>query len=175
MIKGFNGKTPRIAGSALIASGAHIVGDVEIGEGASVWPGAVLRGDFGHIVIGSSTAVEDNAVIHSGTPNGPVKDVIIGSEVHVGHGAVINCHRIGDNTLIGMNATVLHDAEIGSGCIVGAGCLVPQGMVVPDGSFVAGVPGKIRGPVTAQQSFWIKEASQTYTRLVDQYRAGGGL
>jgi carbonic anhydrase/acetyltransferase-like protein (isoleucine patch superfamily) len=175
MIKGFAGKTPRIAASALIAEGAHIIGDVEIGENSSVWPGAVIRGDFGRIVIGGNTAVEDNAVIHSGTPTGPIKDVTIGGEVHIGHGAVINCHRIGNNTLIGMNATVLHDVEIGSGCIIGAGCLVPQGMKIPDGSFVVGVPGKIKGPVSAQQSFWIKEAPQTYIRLVAQYREGGGL
>jgi carbonic anhydrase/acetyltransferase-like protein (isoleucine patch superfamily) len=175
MIKGFAGKTPKIAASALIAEGAHIIGDVEIGENSSVWPGAVIRGDFGRIVIGGNTAVEDNAVIHSGTPAGPLQEVTIGDEVHIGHGAVINCHRIGNNTLIGMNATVLHDVEIGSGCIIGAGCLVPQGMKIPDGSFVVGVPGKIKGSVSAQQSFWIKEAPQTYARLVAQYREGGGL
>jgi carbonic anhydrase/acetyltransferase-like protein (isoleucine patch superfamily) len=175
LIKGFAGKTPKIAASALIAEGAHIIGDVEIGENSSVWPGAVIRGDFGRIVIGGNTAVEDNAVIHSGTPTGPIKDVSIGDEVHIGHGAVINCHRIGNNTLIGMNATVLHDVEIGSGCIIGAGCLVPQGMKIPDGSFVVGVPGKIKGPVSAQQSFWIKEAPRTYLRLVAQYRENGGL
>jgi carbonic anhydrase/acetyltransferase-like protein (isoleucine patch superfamily) len=175
MIKGFAGKTPKIAPSAFIAEGAHIIGDVEIGENSSVWPGAVIRGDFGRIIIGGNTAIEDNAVIHSGTPAGPMKDVTIGDEVHIGHGAVINCHRIGRNTLIGMNATVLHDVEIGSGCIIGAGCLVPQGNNIPDGSFVVGVPGKIRGPVSEQQSFWIKEASQTYTRLVAKYREGGGL
>jgi carbonic anhydrase/acetyltransferase-like protein (isoleucine patch superfamily) len=175
MIKGFAGKTPKIAASALIAEGAHIIGDVEIGENSSVWPGAVIRGDFGRIAIGGNTAVEDNAVIHSGTPVGPLQEVTIGDEVHIGHGAVINCHRIGNNTLIGMNATVLHDVEIGSGCIIGAGCLVPQGMKIPDGSFVVGVPGKIKGPVSAQQSFWIKEAPQTYARLVALYREGGGL
>lgn len=175
MIKSFNGKTPKIAPSALVSEAAHIIGDVEIGEGASVWPGAVVRGDFGKITIGRNTAIEDNCVIHSGSPSAPQSDVVIGEEVHMGHGAAVNGRRIGNNVLIGMNATVLHDVEIGDACIIGAACLVPQGMKVPDNSFVAGVPGKIRGPVSPAQLFWIKEAPRTYAKLVAQYRENGGI
>src|SRR4030042_916209 len=160
MIKAFNGKMPRIAKSALVSEAACIIGNVEIGENSSVWPGAVIRGDFGKITIGRNPAVEDNCVIHAGSPSAPTRDVTIGDEVHIGHGAVVNGRKIGNNVLIGMNATVLHDVEIGNFCIIGANCLVTQGMKIPDNSFVVGVPGKIKGQVSQQQSFWIKEAPQ---------------
>jgi carbonic anhydrase/acetyltransferase-like protein (isoleucine patch superfamily) len=175
MIKAFNGKTPRIAKSALISEAACIIGDVEIGENSSIWPGAVIRADFGKIIIGRNTAVEDNCVIHSGSPHSAMKDVIIGDEVHIGHGAVLNCHRVGNNALIGMNATILHDAEIGNLCIIGANCLVSEGMKVPDNSFVVGVPGKIKGQVSAEQSFWVKGAAKSYAKIVELYKKQGGI
>jgi carbonic anhydrase/acetyltransferase-like protein (isoleucine patch superfamily) len=173
MIRSFGGKTPVIAESAYVSEAAYVVGDVEIGEGASVWPGAVIRGDFGKITIGSQTAVEDNCVIHSGTPSSQVGDVFIGSRVHIGHGAALNCARIGDNVLIGMNATILHDAVIGSRCVIGANCLVRQGMMVPDNSFVVGVPGKIKGPLSPDQEWWIREARNEYAKLARMYKAEG--
>jgi len=175
MIKAFNGKTPKIASSVLVSEAACIIGDVEIGEDSSVWPGAVIRGDFGKITIGRNTAIEDNCVIHSGSPHSDIKDITIGDEVHVGHGAVINGHKIGNNVLIGMNATVLHDAEIGNFCIIGAGCLVGEGMKIPDNSFVVGVPGKIKGQVSPGQSFWVKGAAKIYAKLVKRYKKQGGL
>jgi carbonic anhydrase/acetyltransferase-like protein (isoleucine patch superfamily) len=175
MIKAFNGRKPKIAKSALVSEAACIVGDVEIGENSSVWPGAVIRGDFGKITIGRNTAIEDNCVIHSGSPHSDVKDITIGDEVHVGHGAVVNGHKIGNNVLIGMNATVLHDAEIGNFCIIGANCLVGEGMKIPDNSFVVGVPGKIKGQVSPKQSFWVKDAAKSYARLVKRYKEQGGL
>ncbi len=173
MLRSFDGKTPRVVESAFVSEAAYVIGDVEIGENSSVWPGAVIRGDFGKISIGKNTAVEDNAVIHSGSPSSPVVDMVIGDEVHIGHGAVINCRSIGNNVLIGMNATILHDAEIGSRCLVGAGCLISQGMKVPDGSFVAGVPGEIKGAVTARLSFWTQGAPQIYAELARRYKAQG--
>jgi len=175
MLKAFNGKKPKIAKSALVSEAACIVGDVEIGENSSVWPGAVIRGDFGKITIGRNTAIEDNCVIHSGSPHSDVKDITIGDEVHVGHGAVVNGHKIGNNVLIGMNATVLHDAEIGNFCVIGANCLVGEGMKIPDNSFVVGVPGKIKGQVSPKQSFWVKDAAKSYARLVKRYKEQGGL
>lgn len=175
MIKAFDGKTPRIAKSALVSEAAYIIGNVEIGENSSVWPGAVIRADFGKITIGRNTAIEDNCVIHSGSPHSDVKDVTIGDEVHVGHGAVVNCHKIGSNVLIGMNATILHDAEIGNFCIIGANCLVGEGMKVPDNSFVVGVPGKIKGQVLPKQSFWVKDAAKSYAKIVKRYKEQGGL
>jgi carbonic anhydrase/acetyltransferase-like protein (isoleucine patch superfamily) len=175
MIRAFDGKMPKIAKSALVSEAAHIIGDVEIGENSSVWPGAVIRADFGKITIGKNTAVEDNCVIHSGSPLVPLRDITIGDEVHIGHGAVIHGSKIGNNVLIGMNATILHDAEIGNFCIIGAGCLVSEGMKIPDNSFVVGVPGKIKRQLSPQQSYWLKEAPQDYAKLIKRYKEQGGL
>jgi carbonic anhydrase/acetyltransferase-like protein (isoleucine patch superfamily) len=170
MIQSFEGKYPRIAPSAYIAETACIIGDVEIGENCSVWPGAVIRGDFGKITIGKLTAIEDNCVVHSGSPTSGIKDVVIGDEVHIGHGAMLNCRKVGNHVLIGMNATLLHDAEIGSNCIIGAACLVTQGMVVPDGAFVIGVPGKIKGPVSPDAGYWISQAPVEYNNMARRYK-----
>ena len=173
MIRSFNGQTPRVAESAFVSEAAYVVGDVEIGENSSVWPGAVIRGDFGAIKIGRNVAVEDGALIHSGTTSVQLQDTVIGDNVHVGHGAVINCRKIGSNVLVGMNATLLHDAEIGDFCIIGAGCVVGQGMKVPDRSFVVGVPGRIKGKVTEKQLWWVKEGSPAYADLARQYKEQG--
>jgi carbonic anhydrase/acetyltransferase-like protein (isoleucine patch superfamily) len=173
MIRSFNGKTPNIPDSAFVSETSYVIGDVEIGDESNVWPGAVIRGDFGRITIGRNTSIEDNCVVHSGTPSAPVGDVEIGDRVIIGHGAVLNCRKIGDNVLIGMNATILHDAEIGSNCVIGAGCLVSQGMKVPDHSFVVGVPGKIKGRPTEQQLWWTREGYKEYAELVRQYKAQG--
>jgi gamma-carbonic anhydrase len=179
LIRSFDGQTPDIAASAWVSEAAYVIGDVLIGEHVSVWPGAVLRGDFGLISIGNGTIIEDNSVIHSGstfTPDADGKirgDIHVGSNVLIGHGAVINGKIIGDNTLIGMNATVLHEAEIGEDCVIAAACLVSQGMIVPDGSFVAGVPGRIKGQTTTGQQWWTKHGSPLYHEQADKYKAEG--
>jgi carbonic anhydrase/acetyltransferase-like protein (isoleucine patch superfamily) len=173
MVRSLSGKTPKIAESAFVSEAAYVVGDVEIGEESNVWPGAVIRGDFGKIHIGRHVTVEDNCVIHSGTPSAPAGDVMIGDRVIIGHGAVLNCKSIGSNVLIGMNSTVLHDAEIGNNCVIGANCLVSQGARIPDNSFVVGVPGKIEGAPTEQQLWWTKEGYKEYLELVQQYKKEG--
>ncbi len=170
MIRTFEGKTPKLAPSAFINEAAYVVGDVEIGENSSVWPMAVIRGDFGKIRIGRQTAVEDNCVLHAGTPEGPEQDLTIGDFVHIGHGAVVNGKRIGNHVLIGMNATVLHDVVIGDYCIIAAGCVVPHGMQIPDNSFVVGVPGRIKGTITSEQNIWLEQAPREYTRLLQRYK-----
>jgi carbonic anhydrase/acetyltransferase-like protein (isoleucine patch superfamily) len=171
MIRSFKGKTPRIAESAFVSEAAYVIGDVEIGENSSVWPGAVIRGDSGRVTIGRNTAVEDNCVIHSGSP--PDGNITIGDMVQIGHGAVINCSRIGDSVLIGMNATVLHEVEIGSFCIIGAGSMVGEGMKIPDNSFVVGVPGKIKGGVLPKHLWWVKEVPKYYAKLTKKYKEEG--
>jgi carbonic anhydrase/acetyltransferase-like protein (isoleucine patch superfamily) len=171
MIRSFNGKTPRIAESAFVSEAAYVIGDVEIGENSSVWPGAVIRGDSGCITIGRNTAIEDNCVIHSGGP--PNGDVTIGDMVQIGHGAVLNCRKIGNNVLIGMNATILHEVEIGKFCLVGAGCLVGEGLKIPDNSFVVGVPGKIKGEIASSQLWWVQEVPLHYAELGRQYKEEG--
>ncbi len=171
MIKSFNGKTPRIAASAFISEAAYIVGDVEIGEHSSVWPGAVIRGDTGRVVIGKYTAIEDNCVVHSGIPGRA--DTFIGDMVNVGHGAVIHGRKIGHNVLVGINAIILHDAEIGNFCLIGAGCLVNEAMIIPDNSFVVGVPGKIKGKVSEEQMLWLRDVPREYAELGKQYKEEG--
>ena len=175
MIRSFNGKTPKIADSAFISEAAYVVGAVEIGENCSVWPGAVIRGDCGSIRIGNNSIVEDTCVIHSGSPSTPgcIAEVTIGNNVEIGHGAVVNCCRIDNNVLVGMNATILHDAEIGESSVIGAGCVVPQGMKVPAKSFVAGVPGKIKGEASPRQLWWVEEGSPIYNQLAKQYKEEG--
>ena len=173
MIKSVSGKTPKIAKSAWVSEAAYVVGDVEIGENSSVWPGTVIRGDINSIKIGKNTTIEDNCVIHSGSPFNPHADALIGDSVLIGHGAVVNCCKIGSNVLIGMNATLLHDTEIGNFCIIAAGCVVMQGMKIPDRSFVAGVPGEIQGEASSQQLLWTQRGPQTYGELAKQYKEQG--
>jgi len=171
MIQDFEGKIPRIADSAFIHEGAWIIGDVEIGEYSNIWPGAIIRADYGKIKIGSAVAVEDNCVIHAGTPNpNAIPDLEIGNNVSIGHGAVLNCRKIGNFVLIGINATILHDVEIGNYCIIGAGAMVREGMKIPDRSFVAGVPAEIKGQVTQKQMWWVEEAPKGYVKMADRHR-----
>jgi len=167
MIRAFDGKAPRIASTAFVSEAAHIIGDVEIGENSSVWPGAIIRGDFTTIKIGNNTQIEDNCVVHAGSP------VVIGDNVHIGHGAVIHCSRIGANVLIGSNATLLDDAEIGDCCVVAANCVVSQGMKVPNGSFVAGVPAVVKGKTTPSQAALTEEGVRAYFRLSLEYEQQG--
>lgn len=138
MIRTFNGKTPKIADSAFISEWAYIVGDVEIGENTGVWPGAVIRGDFGSIRIGKNCQIEDNSVIHSGA------NLEIGDNVIIGHSAVIHGLRIGNNVLIGNNATILDDAEIGGHCIIGSNSMVATGQKIPSDSVAVGVPARVK-------------------------------
>ncbi len=162
MIRSLGDKVPRIAESAFISDGAYIIGDVEIGEGCAAFPGAVIRGDFGLIRIGKNVMIEDNVVLH-GAPSG----LDIGDGVTLGHGAVVNSRRIGTRVLIGMNATILHDSEIGDRCIIAAGAVVGQGMKVPDGSFVAGVPGRVVGKATKEQLQWVEHDPELYSWWLD--------
>jgi len=164
MIRSFGNKTPQIAESAFISEAAYVIGDVEIGENSSVWPGTVIRGDFAKIIIGKNTQIEDNCVVHTGTP------MTIGDNVHIGHSVVVHCHRIGNNVLIGNNATILDNAEIGDLCIISANTLVSQGMKIPDRSFVAGVPAEIKGEVTAEQIARIEMGVLTYVKLAQEYK-----
>jgi carbonic anhydrase/acetyltransferase-like protein (isoleucine patch superfamily) len=175
MIRSFGGKTPRIAGSAFISEAAYVIGDVVIGENVSVWPEAVIRGDSGQITIGAKSIIEDGVIIHSGSPTTSdlLARVVIGEDVQIGHGAVLNCLKVGSNTLVGMNATILHDVEIGDYCLIAAGAVVPQGMKVPDRKFLAGIPARIKGEVTKEQLWWTTEGSAFYHKLAKRYKEEG--
>jgi len=167
MIRSINGKTPRIADSAFVSETAYVIGDVEIGENSGVWPGAIIRGDFGSIKIGNNTMIEDNCVLHS------VGSLEIGDNVTIGHSVVVHALKISSNTLIGNNATVLDNVQIGSFCVIGAGCLVSQDMSIPDGSFVVGIPGKIKGEISAELRSRLEKGPDSYIELLKQYKAQG--
>ena len=167
MIKPFNGKMPRIAPSAYVSEAACIIGDVEIGENSSVWPGAVIRGDFASIKIGRNTQIEDNSIVHTGTP------LTIGDGVHIGHGAVIHCSRIGNKVLIGNNATILDDAEIGDCCIIGANSLVSEGMKIPSRSFAVGVPAEVKKEISTEQLARLEKGVSLYLELTREYKEQG--
>jgi len=167
MVKTFDGKTPKIASTAFVSEAAYVIGDVEIGENSSIWPGAVVRGDFSSIKIGNNSQIEDHCVVHAGNP------LVIGDNVHIGHSAIIHCSRIGNNVLIGSNATLLDGAEIGHFCAVAANSLVSQGMKVPDVSFVAGVPAEVKGKTTLSQAAGIEQGVKAYIRLAMEYKQHG--
>ena len=167
MIREFNGKSPKIAPSAFVSETAYIAGDVEIGENANIWPGAVVRGDFAKITIGQNTSIEDNCVIHGWA------DIIIGDNVIVGHGAVIHCHKIGNNALIGINATILDGAEVGDFSVVAAGSLVTPNMKIPSKSVVMGVPAKIRGQVSAERLNYLTNGPSLNLKLAQEYKKQG--
>jgi carbonic anhydrase/acetyltransferase-like protein (isoleucine patch superfamily) len=159
---------PRIHESAFVAETAQIWGDVEIGAGASVWFGAVIRGDEGPVVIGDDTNVQDNCVVHSdlGSP------VVIGTGVTVGHGAVLRACRVGDGTMIGMNATIMSGVRIGRHCVVGAHSLLTYRQEFEDGSLIVGVPAKRVREATREEKKYSEIACKVYEGLVRDYRAG---
>lgn len=132
-------RQPRLASTAWVAPGAHVLGHVELGDGASVWFGAVLRGDNELIAIGEGSNVQENAVLHTdmGFP------MSIGARVTIGHQAMLHGCTVGDGSLIGIQAIVLNGARIGRDCLIGAGALIPEGKVIPDRSVVLGSPGKV--------------------------------
>lgn len=168
MIRSFDGKTPRIAESAFVSEAAYVVGDVEIGEECGVWPGAVIRADFGAVKIGRNTDIEDNVVLHAWS------SLEIGDNVVVGHSAMIHGTRIGNDVLIGIGAALLPGAEVGNECIIAAGAVVTEGMKVPDRSFVVGVPAEIRGEVSEEQlRRWTKGHAESYVPLARRFKEQG--
>lgn len=167
MIRTFNNKTPGIAPTAFISEAAYIIGDVEIGEDSSVWPGAIIRGDVAPIKIGDKTQIEDNCVVHTGSP------MVIGDGVHIGHGAVIHCSKIGNGVLIGNNATILDEAEIGESSLIAAGSVVGEGTKIPPYSFAAGTPAKIKGTIKPEQLARIERGVEIYIRLSREYKQQG--
>ena len=130
---------PQIAASAWVADSASVIGRVRLAEGASVWYGAVLRGDNDWITLGRDTNIQDGSVLH--TDEG--KPLTLGERVTVGHQVMLHGCTVGDDTLIGIQAVVLNGAKIGRKCIVGAGALVTEGKEFPDGSLIVGSPAKL--------------------------------
>jgi carbonic anhydrase/acetyltransferase-like protein (isoleucine patch superfamily) len=161
------GRTPSVVLADFIAPGARVLGEVRLSEGSSIWFNAVLRADGESIDIGRGSNLQDGVTVHT-DPGFPVH---IGADVSVGHNAVLHGCRIGDATLIGMGAVVLNGARIGAECLVAAGAVVLEGIEIPGGSLVAGVPAKIRRPLTEEERAGIRENARTYRRLAQEHSA----
>ena len=127
------------SGFSWVAPSAHVIGNVIISEGVGIWFGTTIRGDNEPITIGENSNIQENCVLHT-DPGFPLT---VGAGCTVGHKAMLHGCKVGDNSLIGMGATILNGAKIGKNCLIGAGALVPEGKEIPDNSLVMGVPGKV--------------------------------
>ena len=163
-----DGVAPRVAASAWVADTAQVIGNVVLGENASVWFGTVVRGDTEAITIGAGTNIQDASVLHAdfGQP------LVVGERVTVGHQVMLHGCTIGDETLIGIGAIVLNGARIGKNCLVGAGALVTEGKEFPDGSMIIGSPAKAVRQLTPEQIEGLKLSAQHYMDNARRFRAG---
>jgi carbonic anhydrase/acetyltransferase-like protein (isoleucine patch superfamily) len=164
----FEGREPTVSPAAWIAPTATLIGDVRVEEEASVWYGAVLRADFGPIIIRRGANIQDGSILHGGAD--PVTE--IGEGVTVGHLCVVHGAVIAAEALIGNGAVVLDGAVIGSRALVAAGATVPPGMTVPAGMLAVGTPARIAGEVRGGAKFWVDNNPQTYRELARRHAAG---
>ena len=151
---------PEVHPTAWVAESAEVIGKVALGENASVWYGAVLRGDNDWITLGRNCNIQDGSVLH--TDHG--KPLVIGEGVTVGHQVMLHGCTIGDNSLVGIQSVVLNGARIGRGCLIGANALVTEGKEIPDGSVVMGSPGKIVRQLTPEQIAGLKASATHYVQ-----------
>lgn len=159
---------PQIGEDVFIAPNAQVIGRVRLGDGASVWFGAVIRGDNEWISIGEATNIQDNAVLHSdiGAP------LTIGAGCTIGHAAIVHGCTVEENVLIGMGATILNGARIGRNSIVGAGALVTEGKEFPDNSLIVGAPAKAVRSLDAATAEKLKESARHYRSNGARFAAG---
>jgi carbonic anhydrase/acetyltransferase-like protein (isoleucine patch superfamily) len=164
----FEGRAPQVSATAWIAPTATLVGEVIVEDEASVWYGAVLRADFGRIIVRRGANVQDGSVLHGGSD--PVTEV--GPGATIGHLCVVHGAVIGTEALVGNGATVLDGAVVGSRALVAAGCTVPPGMEIPDGMLAVGTPARVTGPVTGRARQWVDDNPQTYRDLARRHADG---
>jgi len=164
----FEGYEPEVSPTAWIAPTATLVGDVRVEAEASIWYGAVLRADFGPIIVRRGANVQDGSVLHGG--DDPVTEV--GEGATVGHLCVVHGAVIGAEALIGNGATVLDGATVGVRALVAAGCTVPPRMIIPDGMLAVGVPARIIGEVTGGAKYWVETNPAIYRDLARRHAAG---
>ncbi|HEV2178444.1 MAG TPA: gamma carbonic anhydrase family protein [Terriglobia bacterium] len=170
MIRTYSGHVPRVAASAYVAESADVIGDVEIGENASVWFASVLRGDIERIRIGSNSNIQDGSIVHTmlGSPT------LVGDWVTVGHRAVLHGCAIESHCLIGMGAVLLNDVKVGEGSIIAAGALVPERTVIPPRSLYMGVPAKFQRQLAESDRRFIDMHAQHYLQYKETYLAERG-
>ena len=163
-----DGVAPQVATSSWVADSAQVIGDVVLGEGASVWFGTVVRGDTARIAIGAGTNVQDASVLHAdvGVP------LVIGSNVTVGHQVMLHGCTIGDESLIGIGAIVLNGAKIGKNCLVGAGSLVTEGKEFPDGCMILGSPAKAVRQLSPEQIEGLRQSARHYVENARRFKSG---
>lgn len=166
MIVSLSDHAPTLAAGAFVHEAACVIGRVRMGEDASVWPNATVRGDTDEIHVGARTNIQDGAVIHAdaGVP------CTIGASVTVGHLACVHGCTVDDEVLIGIGAIVMNHAHVGTGSIVGAGALVTEGTVIPPGSLVVGSPARVLRPTSAQQRDGIRASADHYVRMIAVHR-----
>jgi len=164
----FEGKRPHIAESAFVHPEATLIGGVTIGEGCYVGPGAVLRGDWGDIVVGDGSNIQENCIIHAA----PDKVATLGPASHVGHGSIIHGAALGEHVLVGMGAILDEKVTVGDSCIIGAACFVPRGTSIPPRKVVVGVPCRVVGDVTPEQEEFAWWSTRVYQELPARCHAG---
>jgi carbonic anhydrase/acetyltransferase-like protein (isoleucine patch superfamily) len=168
MIRAYKGITPRLGDRVYVDESAQVIGDVELGDHASVWMGAVIRGDVHTIRVGAYSNIQDNCVVHVFKEMHPT---LIADHVTVGHGAILHGCRIDSHCLIAMGAIVLNDAHVGEESIVAAATLVPEGMEIPPRSLVMGVPGKVRRQITEEEREGLRRYANNYFEYKESYLA----
>lgn len=165
----YNGKKPRVGHNVMLAPNAVLIGDVTVEDGASIWFGAVLRGDFGKIVVGRGSCIQDNAVVHVM----PDCETVVEENVTVAHGVVLHGCRIKRGATIGMGSVVQDFCEIGEQAMVAAGSVIPTNMVVPDRHLAAGVPAKVKKKIDGPSLMWVAASSPMYNELAQSYLRQG--
>ena len=163
-----DGITPRIGADAWLAPDANLIGDIVIEQAASVWFGATLRGDNERITLGEGSNIQENVICHTdiGFP------LHIGADCTIGHKAMLHGCTIGENSLIGMGATILNGARIGRNCLIGAGALIPEGKIIPDGSLVMGMPGKVVRMLDETAIENLRASARHYRQNAARFSAG---
>jgi len=162
-------RRPTFPDDVFIADTATVIGDVEIGSRTGVWYGAVIRAEMAPVRIGSETSIQDNCVVHVDADN----PTTVGDRVTVGHGTVLHGCTVEDDTMVGMNATVLNGALIGEGALVAAGALVREGQEIPTRSMAVGVPARVVGDVDDETAEYIRRNAAVYVELALRYIEGG--
>ncbi len=166
MLVEFEGKRPKVHKTAFIHPRAMVIGNVSIGEHSSVWPGAVIRGDFAKVEIGRYTCIQDNAVVHADV-NETVK---IGDHVVVGHQALVHGATISDNSLVGAGAIVFSGVKVGEGALVGMGAVVLKGVEVPPRTVVVGIPARPLRKLKKEETKYIRVQVERYDKLAERYK-----
>src|SRR5512133_3956852 len=159
VIQPYDGRAPRLHPSVYVAETGVVVGDVEIGEGSSVWFGAIVRGDVHHVRVGARTNLQDQTVVHV---TGGKHPTIVGDDVTVGHRVVLHGCTVHDRCLVGIGAIVLDGAVVEEEAMVGAGALVPPGMVVPSGTLVLGAPAKVKRTLSDEERAFFRTSATRY-------------